>query len=261
MAAELFDMDLRAMRRDRACRSGAELFLHQRGFGEILDRLADINRGFGSALLIGCPDPQWPARLAGFADSVTAIDPGGLFARAAAGKQAIEESIDVEPASFDLIVAAGTLDTVNDLPGALLRLRFALEPDSLLIGAMAGGDSLPMLRRAMRAADAAAATASPHVHPRIEAAGLAQLLTAAGLAMPVVDIDRVKVAYRGLRKLAADLRGMGATNILTARSRVPLTRAALEAAEREFARDSADGRTAERFELLHFAAWSPPAGT
>jgi SAM-dependent methyltransferase len=257
---DLFDMRLRAIRRDRACRSGPALFLHERAFAEILERLSDINRSFASALLVGCPDPQWPARLAGLAGSVTAVDPGPLFARAAQGRHAIEDMLDVEPESFDLIVAVGTLDTVNDLPGALLRLRFALKPDSLLIGAIAGGGTLPRLRQAMRAADTVAGGASPHVHPRIEPAAFGQLLSAAGLAMPVVDVERLPVGYRSLRQLVADLRAMGATNILNARSRRPLGRDALAAAEQDFTGRSEDQRTIELFEILHFAAWSPPAG-
>jgi hypothetical protein len=76
--------------------------------------------------------------------------------------------------------------------------------------------------------------------------------------MPVVDVDRVSVAYRTLRQLVADLRGMGLTNILTARSARPLSRPALSAAERAFRSDAKTGRTTETFELLHFAAWSPP---
>lgn len=256
---DLFDMRLRAIRRDRACRSGAALFLHERAFAEILERLSDIKRSFASALLVGCPDPQWPARLARLAGSVTAVDPGPLFARAAQGRDAIEDRLDVEPESFDLIIAVGTLDTVNDLPGALLRLRFALKPDSLLIGAIAGGGTLPRLRQAMRAADTVTGAASPHIHPRVEPAAFAQLLSAAGLAMPVVDVERVRVGYRSLRQLVADLRAMGATNILNARSRRPLGRDALAAAERDFAGGSEDERTIELFELLHFAAWSPPA--
>ena len=184
------------------------------------------------------------------------MDPGAEFARAAGGHLVVEDQLDLDPSSFDLIVALGTLDTVNDLPGALLRMRFLLKPDSLLIGALSGGNALPRLRQAMRAADAVMGGASPHVHPRIEPAGLAQLLTAAGFAMPVVDVDRVSVGYPSLRALVADLRGMGATNVLSSRSKAPLTRSALSSAEEEF-RSEGRPRTIETFELLHFAAWSP----
>jgi len=254
---DLFDMHARELRRDRAFRSGPVLFLYERAFADVLERIADVKRRFSSALLLGVPDPAWPVRLGRIVGSITALDPGLAFADAAGGRGVREDRIDLQPGSFDLIVAIGTLDSVNDLPGALLRLRFLLRPDSLLIGAMAGGETLPRLRQAMRAADTAAGAATPHVHPRVEPAALAQLLSSAGFEMPVVDVDRVRVAYDSLRHLVADLRRMGATNILNARSRTPLTRSALSAAERAFLSQAEGERTMETFELLHFAGWSP----
>ena len=255
--ADLFDMRLRSLRRDRAARIGPALFLYERAFEEILERLGHVNRRFESALLIGCPSSEWRSRLAPLVDKLTVTDPGSEFAKGSCGEQHIEDEIDLEPGSFDLIVAIGTLDTINDLPGAFLRLRFLLRPDSLLIGAMSGGDTLPRLRQAMRAADTVMGAASPHIHPRIEPAGLAQLLVAAGFVMPVVDVDRAKVAYRDLRQLIGDLRSMGATNILKERPRRPVDRAALAAAQGSFTEGSEEGRTVEIFEILHFAAWTP----
>lgn len=238
--ADLFDNHAGMLRRERALRSGPALFLHERAFEDILDRLSGIRRKFESALLLGSFDASWPERLAQFVDRV----------------QIDDASSDLPAASFDLCVAIGTLDTVNDLPSAFLRFRWLMRPDSLLIGAMPGGDTLPRLRAAMRAADSVAGEAAPRVHPRIEAASLGQLLFAAGFQMPVVDVERVEVSYRSMRDLVRDLRRMGATNILSARSRRPLTRAALAAAEQEFARNQEKGRTVETFELLHFAAWT-----
>lgn len=249
-------MRLRSLRRDRAFRMGPTLFLHNRAYSDIIDRMAGIKHRFGSALLLGAPDEEWAGCVAEMSN-VTVADPGGLFARQSDGIQVIEDQLDFDPGSFDLILAIGTLDTVNDLPGALLRLRFLLKPDSLLIGAMSGGDTLPRLRQAMRAADVVMGAAAPHIHPRIEPASLAQLLVSAGFAMPVVDVDRVRVGYPALRNLIADLRAMGATNVLRERPKTPLNRAALEAAERDFATGAQAGRTIETFEVLHFAAWSP----
>jgi hypothetical protein len=83
------------------------------------------------------------------------------------------------------------------------------------------------------------------------------LLSSAGFAMPVVDVDRIEVGYRSLGRLVSDLRGMGATNVLTSRPRRPLSRAALQAAEADFLMSAKDGRAIETFEILNFAAWSP----
>jgi NADH dehydrogenase [ubiquinone] 1 alpha subcomplex assembly factor 5 len=253
----LFDRHARALRRDRAARRGPALFLHQRAFDDCLDRLGDIRRKFKRALLIGCPNPAWRASLEAAVSQVDIIDPGPLFAASVNGRLGDEDQIELPPAAFDLCLSVGTLDTVPDLQGALLRVRRSLCPDSMFLGAISGGETLPMLRAAMRAGDRASTAASPHVHPRIETSALAPLLSAAGFAMPVVDVDRVTVAYPNFDRLVEDLRGMAATNILSARSRRPLGRIAREAARTEFARLGDGGATRETFEILHFAAWTP----
>jgi hypothetical protein len=107
----------------------------------------------------------------------------------------------------------------------------------------------------MRVADAAAGVASPHVHPRIEAAALAPLLTAAGFINAVVDVDRAAVSYRSLQRLVADLRAMGGTNMLAARPRF-IGKAAREAAIEAFIAAGDGSRTIETFEILHFAGWT-----
>ena len=250
-------MRLRALRRDRAFRRGADFYLHQRAFADCLDRLTFVSRRFNSALLVGCPDPSWPQQLRAHAANVTVIEPGPEFARAAGAICVAEDQSIPPPHTFDLCLAMGTLDTVNDLPVALGSIRSSLRPDSLLMGAMAGGESLPQLRAAMFAADQQLGSASPHVHPRVDAPSLASLLSACGFVMPVVDIDRVQLSYGSLGSLVADLRGMAAGNILHARSRRPLSRAALAAAEASFTAAAGEGgRTLELIEILHFAAWT-----
>ena len=232
------------MRRDRAARRGTEMFLHERAFADCLERIALVQRRFGSALLIGCVDPGWAGRLEAFAGEVETLP------------HLDDETWPFGEARFNLCVAIGELDTINELPAALLTIRESLGADALFIGAVSGGDTLLQLRNAMRAADALEGGAVPHVHPRIEASAFAPLLAAAGFVNTVVDIDRVRVSYPSLDRLVADLRAMGATNILSARSRRPVSRAGLAAAATAFAAAATDGRTEETFEILHFAAWT-----
>jgi hypothetical protein len=216
-----------------------------------------VQRRFGKALLIGSPDAGWPQRLQRMVCEVRIYDPGPLLAELAGGQPVVEDQWTAEGAAYDLVVAVGTLDTVNDLPRALASIRTAMRADALLIGAISGGDTLPQLRAAMRAADHVTGEARPHVHPRIEASALAPLLSAAGFKMPVVDVDRVAVAYRSFDRLVGDLRAMGTTNLLTDRPRRPLGRAAREAAVVSFTAAGDGERTVETFEILHFAAWTP----
>src|SRR5262249_9407121 len=176
------------------------------------------------------------------------------------GSTIVEDRFDAAPGQHDLCLALGTLDTVNDLPLALARIRWVLRPDGLLLGAMAGAGNLPQLRQAMRAADRADGVAVPHVHPRVEAVALAALLSSAGFANPVVDVDRVQVTYATFARLVDDLRKMGATNVLTQRPSRGLSRSACRAAADAFTAAGDGARTTETFEILHFAAWSPHQG-
>ena len=252
-------MELRAVRRDRAARTGPELFLHERAFADCLDRIALLQRRFEHALLIGCPDPQWPVRLGELVERVIVRDPGPRFAAGASGTTITEDHWEPPEGTYDLVLALGTLDTVNDLPLALRLFRYAMRGDGLLIGAVSGGDTLPQLRSAMRAADAVAGAAAPHVHPRLEAAALAPLLADAGFTNPVVDIDRVPVSYPSLGRLVGDLRAMASTNLLLTRPRF-VGKAARAAAEQTFTQAGDRSRTIETFEILHFAAWTPRDG-
>lgn len=251
--SELFDVRLRAMRRDRAARTGPELFLLERAFADCLDRIALMQRRFTSALLIGCPDAEWPMRLQPIAGAIDVREPGPAFANAAGGATIVEDSWTEEVGSYDLVMAIGTLDTVNDLPLALRLVRHGMAADGLFIGVVSGGDTLPQLRAAMRAADSVTGAAVPHVHPRIEPSALSPLLSDAGFLRPVVDIDRVPVSYRSLAHLVRDLRGMAATNVLQLRA-PPLSRAQATAAAGTFAAAGDGQRTVETFEMLHFAA-------
>jgi hypothetical protein len=182
-------------------------------------------------------------------------DPGPGFSSLAGGEIIVEDNWLPPPHTFDLVLALGTLDTVNELPFALHLVRQAMSSDGLFIGAMSGNETLPRLRAAMRAADAAQGAAAAHVHPRIEASAFAPLLEQAGFRNPVVDVDRVSVSYRSFDRLVADLRSMAATNILKSRPRF-VSRAGWEAASRSFAEAGDGERTTETFEILHFAAWA-----
>lgn len=255
----LFDMNQRSMRRDRAARIGPELFLHEHVFRDCLERLALMPRRFKRALLIGCPDPNWPERLRSCADDVDVRDPGQIFADRSNGRQIIEDAFEPQDGSYDLILAIGVLDTVNDLPLALRLFHHALSRNALFLAVFSGGDTLPQLRSAMRKSDALYGIAAAHVHPRIEASAVAPLLAAAGFVDPVVDVDRIAVSYRSLERLIGDMRAMGATNILDVRPRF-LGRLARAAAMEAFARAGDGDRTVETFEIIHVAAWTGKEG-
>jgi hypothetical protein len=252
---DLFDRRLRALRRDRAAQIGPEMFLYKRAFDDCLERLEGISRPFERALLIGCPSPDWPDRLRGPVKEVDVVDPGLHFAHAANGKQVEEDRFDFGEDRYDLCMAIGTLDSVNDLPLALRLIGRALRSDAPFIGAIAGGNSLATLRASLIDAGRASGRIVGRTHPRIDPSSLAQLLAAAGFAMPVVDIDRVTLRYSRLEDLVADLRSMGATSVLAQRP-PGLTKSEAAFLQSAFAEAGEDGRTAEVLEILHFLGWS-----
>ena len=174
--AELFDMALRGKRRDRAARSGPDFFLLERAFDDCLERMQSLGRRFDRALLIGCPDGSWPRRLAQLCERIDLRDQGQIYATKAGGEIIVEDAWLPPEAEYDLVLAIGTFDTVNQLPLALRLVRHSMRGESLFIGALSGGETLPQLRAAMRAADAVTGAAAPHVHPRIEPSALAPLL-------------------------------------------------------------------------------------
>jgi SAM-dependent methyltransferase len=234
-----FDARLGRLRRARAGAGKDEAwYLHRRAAEELLDRLDLVARPFTRALEFSA-DPWLGAQ---------------LEARGLEVVRAEEENLPaLEPASLDLAVSVGLLDTINDLPGALALIRRALKPDGLLLAAFAGAGSLPRLRRAMRAGEAAEGRdPSPHIHPQIDVRAAGDLLTRAGFALPVADREVVEVCYASLPKLVADLRLTGATNILAQRSRAPFTRLGLAAATADFGEG-----TVERFETIFLSGWAP----
>lgn len=153
---------------------------------------------------------------------------------------------------FDLIASLGTLDTVNDLPGALIHARAALAPGGLMIASFPGAGSLPALREAMLAADGD--RAAPRLHPMVDVRAGGQLLQRAGFADPVIDSRPLDVGFRSLATLIADLRAQGMSNVL-ADPGPPLGKAARLRAEAAWAAQAVEGRTVERFEILTLSGW------
>jgi SAM-dependent methyltransferase len=257
-----FDRALRRLRRDRAARLfECADYLHEAVADELTERLSLVKRDFRLALDLGCGGGALTRRLSERGIAVVGCDAGHAFARAAAGVQADEDRLPFADSSFDLVVSSGALDTVNDLPGALLLARRALKPDGLFLAAFAGAGSLPSLRSAMLAADAAAGGAAARIHPQIDVRAAGDLLARAGFALPVADCQRIEVRFGGLPQLVRDLRAMGAGNMLASRSRRPLGRLALAAAGAHFAAASeADGKTTETFEIVHLLGWAPGPG-
>lgn len=154
---------------------------------------------------------------------------------------------------FDLIVSLVHLDTVNDLPGALIHLRNGLGEGGILLASFVGAGSLPALRQIMLAADGERPSA--RIHPQIDDRAATMLMQRAGFSKQVIDTHKLTVRYRSLDRLVADLRDLALTNVLSNRP-PPLGKAALARAKSAFeALRDEEGRVAEAFQILTLTGW------
>ncbi|HWG07142.1 MAG TPA: methyltransferase domain-containing protein [Beijerinckiaceae bacterium] len=260
---KMFDRTLWRRRLARAVALGGADFLLQRAADDIEDRLAAVTRGFATALDLGTPGPQVASVLARRASLEWLVRGGPLEQALGTGHWANvvcdEEALPFDAESFDLVVSALALQSVNDLPGALIQIRRMLKPNGLFLACLIGGQSLTELRTAWAVAESEAAGASPRVAPFADLRDMGGLLQRAGFALPVTDVDTVIVRYDHMFALMADLRAMGATNVLVERSRRPLRRAILARAAEAYAAlfSDPDGRVRATFELVWLSGWAP----
>ncbi|MBA4355417.1 MAG: methyltransferase [Novosphingobium sp.] len=217
---------------------------------DLLDRLSFLRQEPKRALLIG----DWSGAVAaGLAPAGTAVDARDPVL----GATPINEEAPLASGDgFDFIASLGTLDTVNDLPGALVHLRRALADGGLMIACLMGAGSLSTLRAIMLEADAD--RPSPRIHPQVDVRAGGQLLQRCGFADPVVDSHHIDVRFSSFERLVGDLRAQGLGNCL-ARPGAPLGKSALARAKAAFARRAdAEGKVAERFEILTLSGWAKP---
>ncbi len=245
----IFDRELYMARRARTKLSRPTI-LSQSVAAELAERLDPITRSFKRACLITVdPDPVAAAlRATGKVDIIKIIEP------------APSEILPVEADEFDAVFNILDLHAVNDVPGALIQMRRALRPDGLFLACLFASQTLNELRQSwLEAEDLVTGGVSPRVSPMIDVRELGGLLQRAGLALPVVDLDRTIVRYPDPLALIHEIRSLGLSNILTGRSRKPVTRNLLGEAvsiyQQKFADD--DGRIRATIELAWATAWSP----
>jgi SAM-dependent methyltransferase len=258
-APEPFDRRRRRIRRDRAmARFQQHGFLTAHIAEELLGRLDLVERSFTRALVLGAADGQIAAALRAQGMWVVCADASFSAARATGGVQCDEDRLPFADGAFDLVMSAGVLDSVNDLPGALVLARRALKPDGLFMAGFAGAGSLPRLRAAMLQADLAGDVGvAPRIHPQVDVRSAGDLLARAGFALPVADGEALEARYRSLDGLLADLR-FGAQGGVLSGDRPRLGRMQAAAAHGAFlGQADIDGRVSETFEIVYLIGWAP----
>lgn len=259
----IFDHDVYARRRAHARVGAAEHdFLLQRVADDFVERLSIVKRQFPLAADIGAHHGVVAGKLKGHAGIEQMIEVSDIAAAAASGARVVSspETIPLAPHSVDLVVSALSLHLVNDLPGVLTQIRNALRPDGFFLAALLGSETLQELRHAwMLAEEEITGGVSPRVAPFADVRALGGLMQRAGFALPVIDSEVVTVRYASPLVLMRELKGMGASNMLTARRRVPVTRELLLRANEIYAEQFSDddARVRATFEIITLTGWAP----
>jgi len=233
----------RAFRHARRARSDRDAqFLWRHLAEDVLDRLDFLRFEPAEALVIGDHADALAPALAANGARVSAPDP-----------LQIDPERPLPFSNLSLIAVLGVLDTVNDVPGALIHARRALEADGLFIASFPAAGSLAALRDILLAAEPERPAA--RLHPQIDSRAASGLMQRAGFARQVVDTHTLELRYASLDRLLADLREQGLGNALASAPPM-LTRAALTRARAAFdARREADGKVTERIEFVTLTGW------
>ncbi len=259
MTESVFDRRAVRLHRDRAAQSVSQVQPILQDVAErLLDRLDDTTRRFSHALDIGGRGVVAPMlRARGLA--VTSCELSPAMARLDGAVVGDPEWLPFAPASFDLVVANLSLHMANDLPGALVQLRSALQPDGLFLASLPALGTLAELRSALTQAEAdLTGGVSPRVAPFAGLPDCAGLLQRAGFALPVADADTVTLLYADPLALLRDLRAAGETNAVTLRDRrIPPPALFAEALSNVPQRD---GRTVATLQLAMLTGWAPGPG-
>lgn len=253
---DLFDRHRRRLIHHRAwSRATGEDFLSGVMAEDLIDRLSLVKRQFHRCLLIGAAPRILRDALEELGITVTTIN---SYVEADGSTRRVycdEDRLPFADHSFDLVICIGALDTVNDLPGALILIRKILMPDGFFLAAFPGAESLSVLKTILM--DAEGDRVAAHIHPQIDVRTLGDLMTRTGFALPVVDSHSLQLRYRALADLLSDIRDYGGSNVLAAGS-VNITKAIYNRVQSKFTqRADANGKTTEKVELLFLCGWAP----
>jgi malonyl-CoA O-methyltransferase len=154
------------------------------------------------------------------------------------------EHLPLADASVDLIFSSLMLQWC-DLDAVFAEFRRVLAPGGCLHFTSLGPDTLHELRAAWASVDS-----HSHVNRFIDMQDVSAAMVRAGLATPMLDVERHTLIYAEVRGLTADLKAIGAHNVTSGRPKGltgPRKFAAMQAAYEIFRRE---GRLPATYEVI-----------
>jgi malonyl-CoA O-methyltransferase len=266
-------IDYRAVARSFSAASGnydAAAKLQTRVRNELLSRLDGLSTRPTAILDLGAGTGLAARQLKRrFARSrVTAVDvaPGMLeqsrarsrFWRPLHCELADARSLPFADASFDLVYSNLMLQWVEPLDMALAQIARVLKPGGLLLASSFGPETLQELRSAW-----AQVSGAVHVNQFVDMHDFGSALQRAGLAEPVLDVDRHVVHYATVMDLMRELKHIGAHNADAARTRGLTGRRALQGMTQAYEQLRGPQGVPATWQVVYAVAWAPQirAGT
>jgi malonyl-CoA O-methyltransferase len=162
------------------------------------------------------------------------------------------ERLPLGSGSVDMIFSNATLQWCNDLPGTFREFQRVLRPNGMLLFSTFGPDTLIELRASWAAVDGGS-----HVSPFVDMHNIGDAMLEAGLAEPVVDVDRLQLTYDEVPALVRDLKTLGAHNVTRDRQRGLTGKGRLLAMYEAYERFRKNGRLPASYEVVYGHAWAP----
>lgn len=157
--------------------------------------------------------------------------------------------------AFDLVVANQMLPWDPEPQAVFDEVSRVLKKGGVFAFATLGPDSLREIGRAWAAVDDL-----PHVNRFPDMHDIGDGLVRAGLADPVLDVDRLAVSYENPAKLFADLTQTGARNTHQERGRGLAGKQAFHAMTQALSQARSDGRILLDLELVYGHCWGSGPG-
>jgi malonyl-CoA O-methyltransferase len=156
-------------------------------------------------------------------------------------------------ASVDLVFSSLVLQWCEPLEQAFAEVRRVLAPGGFFAFSTLGPDTLKELRAAWAEADGLS-----HVHRFLDVHDVGQRCAGSGLTEPVLDVDRIELAYPDTRALMRDLKAIGAHNVTAGRPRSLMGRSRLERMSRAYEAFRRGGSLPATYEVIYGASWGAP---
>jgi malonyl-CoA O-methyltransferase len=153
-------------------------------------------------------------------------------------------------ASVDMIYSNLLLQWCNDPDAVFAEFKRVLRPHGLLTFSTFGPDTLKELRAAWASVDD-----YTHVNRFLDMHDIGDALVRAGLAEPVLDVERFTLTYEDAMTLMKDLKAIGAHNVTAGRPAGLTGRGRLKSMLAAYEQQRTDGRLPATYEVVYGRAW------